>query len=118
MSTKLIELEDGTLVMVDVTEDEARPISGGAADRVAATFDKIKPILRSACKPVSEVFKELSREMEVDQAEIALGLSFEGEGRLFVVSGKTGANLNVKLTLKPKKERSDGSQADPAVKSG
>jgi hypothetical protein len=104
VNTKLIELEDGTLVMVDVSENEARPISGGAADRVAASFDKIKPILKNACKPVSEVFKELNREMEVGQAEISLGLSFEGEGKLFVVTGKAGANLNVKLTLKPVKD--------------
>ena len=103
MSTKLIELEDGTLVMVEVPEDEARPISGGAADRVSESFDQIKPLLKRACKPVAEVFKELNREMEVDQAEITLGLSFEGEGRLFVAKAKAGANLNVKLTLKPKK---------------
>jgi len=44
--------------------------------------------------------------MEVDQAEIALGLSIEEEGRLFVASRKTGANLNVKLTLKPKRDAS------------
>ena len=104
MGTKLIELEDGTLVMVEVSEDEARQISGGAADKVAESFDQIKPLLKRACKPVSEIFKELNRDMEVDQAEISLGLGFEGEGRLFVVSGKGKANLNVKLTLKPKKE--------------
>ena len=104
MSEKLIELEDGVFVMVEVSEDEARPISGGAADRVASSFDKIKPILKSACKPVAEVFRELNREMEVDQAEINLGLGFEGEGRLFVVSGKGKANVSVKLTLKPRKE--------------
>jgi len=108
MSEKLIELEDGVLVEVEVSDEEAQTISGGAADRVAASFDRIKPILKSACKPVSEVFKELSREMEVDQAEINLGLGFEGEGRLFVVSGKGKANLSVKLTLKPKKERNAG----------
>lgn len=106
MNTKLIELEDGTLVMVEVSEDEARPISGGVADKVAASFDKIKPLLKNACKPVAEVFRELNREMEVHQAEIALGLSFEGEGKLFVANAKAGANLNVKLTLKPKKEAS------------
>ncbi|MFW5641077.1 MAG: hypothetical protein ACOC0H_08000 [Thermodesulfobacteriota bacterium] len=66
MSTKLIELEDGTLVMVEVPEDEARPISGGAADRVSGSFDQIKPLLKRACKPVAEVFKELNREMEVE----------------------------------------------------
>lgn len=72
MSEKLIELEEGILVMVEVSEEEARPISGGAADRVASSFDRIKPILKSACKPVAEVFRELNREMEVDQAEVTV----------------------------------------------
>jgi hypothetical protein len=72
LSEKLIELEEGILVMVEVSEEEARPISGGAADRVASSFDRIKPILKSACKPVAEVFRELNREMEVDQAEVTV----------------------------------------------
>lgn len=102
MSHKLIELQDGTLVMVEVPEDEARPISGGAADRVSTSFETIKPVLMNICQPVSKVFRQLHRDMEVDQAEIAVGLSFEGAGKLFVASGKSAANLNVKLVLKPK----------------
>lgn len=102
MSHKLIELADGTLVMVEVPEDEARPISGGAADRVSTSFEKIKPLLMNICQPVSKVFRQLNRDMEVDQTEIAIGLSFDGEGRIFVASGETAANLNVKLVLKPK----------------
>jgi hypothetical protein len=87
MSQKLIEPEDGTRAMVDVPADEARPIFGGKADRVPASFEKIKPVLMSVRQPVSEVFKQLNRDMEVDQAEIAIGLSFEGEGRLFGAGG-------------------------------
>lgn len=41
MATKLIELEDGTLVEVEVPGNEVQPISGGFADKVGATFDKI-----------------------------------------------------------------------------
>lgn len=43
MATKLIRLEDGTLVEVEVTGDEVQQISGSLADRVDATFSKIKP---------------------------------------------------------------------------
>jgi hypothetical protein len=45
MPTKLIQLEDGTLVEVDVPADQARQISGGFADKVNSTFDKIQPLL-------------------------------------------------------------------------
>lgn len=102
MGTKLIRMQDGTLVEVEVTEDQAQPISGGYAEKVATSFDKIKPVLTGICKPLTETWKEMSRELHIDQAEIQLGLSFEGEGNLFVTKAKAGANLTVKLTLKPK----------------
>lgn len=102
MAAKLIELEDGTLVEVEVSEDQAQQISGGFADKVSSSFEKIKPILLNTCKPVTEVWKELNKDMEIDQAQIQLGLSFEGEGNLFVTKSKAGANISVTLTLKPK----------------
>lgn len=40
--------------------------------------------------------------MNIEQAEIELGLSFEGEGNLYITKSKAGASLTVKLTLKPK----------------
>lgn len=40
--------------------------------------------------------------MDIERAEIELGLSFEGEGNLYVTKSSAGANLKVKLSLKPK----------------
>lgn len=51
MGTKLIQLDDGILVEVAVLEDRAQPISGWFADKVSATFEKIRPILHSVIKP-------------------------------------------------------------------
>lgn len=102
MATKLIELDDGMLVEVEVPKDQAQQISGGFADKVNATFEKIKPVLLKTCRPITEVWKELNKEMQIEQAEVELGLSFEGEGNLYVTRSKIGANLTVKLVLKPK----------------
>jgi hypothetical protein len=102
MTSKLIELEDGTFVEVEVPPDQAQQISGGFADKVTATFDKIKPILIKTCRPIADAWKEINREMQIEQAEIELGLSFEGEGNLYVTKSKAGANLSVKLVLKPR----------------
>ena len=44
MATKLIELEDGALIEVEVAEAEAQPISGGLAKKVSSTFAKIHPL--------------------------------------------------------------------------
>ena len=104
MATKLIELEDGALIEVEVAEAEAQPISGGLAKKVSSTFAKINPLLVKTCRPVVAAWRELNQEMLIDEAQIELGLSFEGEGNIYVTKAKTGANLTVKLTLKPKPE--------------
>jgi hypothetical protein len=102
MVTKLIELADGILVEAKVSENQVRQISGGAADKVDATIDKIEPILLKACKPVVSVWDELNKDMHIEQAEVELSLGFEAEGNIYLVKGTANANLTVKLTLKPK----------------
>ncbi len=101
MATGLIELEEGVLVEAEV-EGGPRNIAFGGAEKVAKGFDQIAPLLRKVCQPVASVWSELNRDMAIDSAEIQLSLSFEGSGNLYLVKSKAGANLSVKLTLKPK----------------
>ena len=105
MSTKLIELKDGTLVEIEVPQDQARQISGGFADKVDSTVDKIKPLLLKICKPITSAWKEINKDMNVEGAEVELGLGFEGEGNVYVTKAKASANITVKLILKPKSKR-------------
>jgi hypothetical protein len=104
MATKLIELDDGVLVEAEVAVDEAQPIAGGLTERVNSTFGAIKPILVKTCLPIAAAWREMSQEMHIEKAEIELGLSFEGEGNLYVAKSKAGANLKVTLVLKPEPE--------------
>lgn len=101
MSTRLIELEDGTLVEVQVPEGQAEQISGGFAKRVDATFDQIKPLILKTCKPIAETWQALNQDVQIEQAEVEIGLSFEGEGNLYVTRSTASANLTIRLTLKP-----------------
>lgn len=103
MATKLIQLEDDILVEVEVPTDQVQPISGGFADRVSTTFDKIRPILIKTCRPIVAAWEEINKEMNVEQAEVEISFSFEGEGNLYVTKSKAKANLTVKLVLSPKK---------------
>ena len=102
MATKLIELDDKTLIEVEVDPQQARQIAGGFADKVNTTFDKIRPILINTCRPIASVWTEINKEMCIEQAEVSLGLSFEGEGNLYITKTKASANLTVKLVIKPK----------------
>ena len=94
MASKLIELADGTLVEIEVSENKAQPIAGGAAEKLQdATIDKVKPILLKACKPIVEVWKELNKDMHIEQAAVELGLGFEAEGNFYITKAKGNANL-------------------------
>lgn len=101
MANKLIQLEDGTLVEVEVPEEKAEEISGGFAERVVSTFDQIKPLLIKICSPIAETWDEINKDMTIDQAEVEIGLAFELEGNLYITKSKAEANLTVKLVLKP-----------------
>lgn len=102
MATRLIELEDGILVEAEVSEEEAKPISTSVVKEVKSSFDKVKPILVSVSRPIAEAWQEINKDMEIEQAEVESNFSFEGEGNLYVTKAKAGANLSVKLVLKPK----------------
>jgi hypothetical protein len=102
VATKLIELDNEILIEIEVPPNEAQKISGGLADRVNATLDKIRPILLNTCRPIIAAWNDIGKEIDVDRAEIELGLSFEGEGNLYITKSKAGANLTVKLVLKPR----------------
>jgi hypothetical protein len=102
MGTKLIRLEDETLIEVEAASDDIQQISSITAQQVQDSLIKIKPLLINMCKPVIAAWKEMSQDMDIQQAEIELGLSFEGEGNVYVAKAKSAANLGIKLTLKPK----------------
>jgi hypothetical protein len=104
MNTKLIQLEDGSLVEVEVLADQVQPISGGFAQKVDATFDRIQPLLIKTCRPIVAAWTELNQEMCIERAEVEIGLSFESEGNVYIAKSKAGANLKIKLILVPKKE--------------
>ena len=105
MSTKLIQLQDGTLVEIESLGNQTEEISGGVAEKVSATVGKIEPILLQVLKPISSAWKEINKDMCIEKAEIELGLSFEIEGNIYVTKSTANANLVVKLILKPKPDQ-------------
>ena len=103
MATRLIELENGIWVEAEVSEDEAEAISANSIKGVKSAFDQVKPILISISRPIAEAWQEINKDMEIEQAEVEVGLNFEGQGNIYIAKGKGGTNLKVKLVLKPKK---------------
>ncbi len=104
MASKLVELEDGILMEVDVQADQVMPIAGGGLQisQVSNSISSIEAILLKACKPVTNVFKELNKDMFVNEVEVGIELGLEAEGNFFIAKGKSNASLSITLKLTPK----------------
>lgn len=108
MSSRIVRLPGG--VAVEVSEGAALPPAPGRTsaigfpDPVERGIEAIKPTLLRVCQPIVEAWTELKNDVAVSEAEIEFGLCFEGEGRLFVSKLTAGANLVVKLRLRPQEK--------------
>ncbi|GHO48959.1 CU044_2847 family protein [Ktedonospora formicarum] len=88
------------MVEVEIGGNEVQQIAGGLAEKVDGTMNKIKPILLKTCQPIVSAVKDLSRDTDLEQVEIEVGLSFDVEGNIYVTKAKFGANVVIKMTLK------------------
>lgn len=102
MATKLIELKEGVLVEVEVSANDARAISGGLAEKVSASFSSIRPILETVAQSLADTWHGMNPHVDVEKMTLELGLSFEGEGNIYITKVTSGANLTVSMELKPK----------------
>jgi len=102
MGEQLIRLDGGVLLEVDVPGGQPELIAGGVVRTVNSSLDGIRPILAHACRPIIEAWKDLNQDLNVETAEIELGLSFESEGNVYIAKAKAGATITVRLTLAPK----------------
>lgn len=102
MATKLIRLQDGILVEVEAKVGEAQQVAGGFAEKVDTAFSEIKDIILKTCQPVVNAINEVRHEVELEQVEVEMGLSFEASGNIYVAKASMAANVLVRMTLKNK----------------
>ena len=105
MNTKLIRLKDDILVEVKIPEREAELVGfrDSIDEKLETSFNNLKKLLQNVVHPYKAAIKEIGKDMEIDSAELELGLSFEAEGNIYVANATTGANIVVKLSFKPPK---------------
>ena len=104
MAKKLIALENGLVMEVDVPESEIEMISssGNVVEKVKASMGTVETILVQSVEPIVNAYGALSQKIELEKAEVEIGIGFSAEGNIFVAKGNANANLKVKLVLKPK----------------
>jgi hypothetical protein len=67
-------------------------------------MDMAREVLLKAVESVAAVWDDLIRDLTIDPVEIGLGLGFEAMGKLFIAQGTGTANVNFKLTVRPKQQ--------------
>jgi hypothetical protein len=106
MSKKLIELDNGLIMEVDMPQSEIEMISsnggGDVVDKVDKSISAVESILLKSVEPITKAYKALNQDMILEKAEVEIGIGFSAEGNIFIASGKGSANLKVKLVLSPK----------------
>lgn len=105
MSKKLIELNNGLMMEVEVPESEIEMISGGddMVSKVQASMGTVETMLIQSVQPIINTYNTLNQEVTLERAEVEIGIGFSAEGNVFIAKGSASANLKVKLVLSPKK---------------
>lgn len=105
MEYRVVELEDGVRVQIEVNEQQAEQVAGWG-DKINSSFENVKDFLIHVSRPMAEAWREMNKTMQVESAEVELSLSFEASGNIFIANSKAGANFKVKLALKPSQQES------------
>ncbi len=107
MAMKLIKLDNGLMMEVEVSQNEIEEISGGRGgdeviDKVQSSMGTVEAILKESVKPIVSAYETLNQDVVLEKAEVEIGIGFSAEGNIFIAKGKGSANLKVKLVLSPK----------------
>lgn len=104
MSKKLIEMDNGLMMEVEIPQQEIEMISGGndIVEKVEQSMSAVEKVLVQSIQPITHAYNTISQEIVLEKAEVEIGIGFSAEGNIFVAKGSGSANLKVKLVLSPK----------------
>ncbi len=107
MAMKLIKLDNGLMMEVEITQDEIEEISGSYGDevieRVKSSMGAVESIIKESIKPIVSAYETLNQDVVLEKAEVEIGIGFSAEGNIFIAKGEGSANLKVRLILSPKR---------------
>lgn len=93
---------DGVLIEVEAREiQEVRAAAGEVTRTIGRSFSSIADTLKTITKPFVETWKELSKDVSIEEAKITLSVGMTAEGNFYVVKGEANANFEIELTMRP-----------------
>ena len=95
---RLIKTPDGVLIEVEASLSEK--CSSRSAKVVHKGLEQISTVLGNACGTMKDFWSKELDGVELDEVQIAFGLSFETEGDIYIARAKGEASISVTATLK------------------
>ena len=94
---KIITLDDGIQVEVEVDESQAMEISDH--DLVNSSIDKLKTLMNKIGEPIADSIVELGQNINIESTKITVGVKVGVEGNFFVAKSTGEANIQVEMTI-------------------
>jgi hypothetical protein len=95
---KIIELNDGLEVEVELSENQAREISFN--QKINSSIEDISGLLSKVIKPISNTFKELNKQVELSETKVTLGVKIGVEGGFILAKSTAEAHIQVEMVLR------------------
>jgi Trypsin-co-occurring domain 1 len=109
MASRYIELKDRIIVEVGSPGEGRVEMNSAILDQVDFSMKQVGDIVDRIVRPIGESFRDMQKAVdvpiEVEKAEVEIGLSFSAEGNIFITKAKTEGSLSVKIVFVPVKPR-------------
>ena len=102
---QLIRMDEGHGVLIEVEVDTAQAVkaaSRGDVWDVQKSFGAVSDFLRKVVLPFTETWRELSREITMNEATVKLSVGITAGGNFFLAKGESSANFELELKFTPK----------------
>ncbi len=102
---QLIQTDDevGLLIEVEVEESQIEKAAAfHSIRRVRTRMDAVMETVKGIVRPFSNLWQELSQDVDLQEATVKLSIGVNSEGSFFVAKGGGSANLEVELKFKPR----------------
>jgi hypothetical protein len=107
MASRYIELKDRVIVEVGSPGEERVEMHSATLERVDSSMKVIGDVVDRIVRPIGDSFRDMQKALnvpiEVEKAEVEIGLSFSAEGNIFITKAKAEGSLSVKIVFTPLK---------------
>jgi Trypsin-co-occurring domain 1 len=108
MASHYLQMDDGIIVEVGSPGDRRQEMHESALEQVDAKIESAGNLIEKVVRKIGASFihmhEALDVPIEVESAEVEMGLSFSAEGWIFITKAKAEGSLSIKIVFTPFKK--------------